>query len=259
MTTYDIGVTADGRPYRARSYDWSNVHDHRLSLPAIANMHPFHPRTGYAATMKKKRKSSRHWPYKLKIPKMLPERKMGIIKWVQDDYTYTAGATNGAMLYYMNCPRDPSAAMGAQAPQYWTELTAIYYRYKVLSVRWHLHISNTTADQVQGGECYCNSAQAPPSTAAGLTECIQRGKPFWIGATDENLSNHVDLVGTWRLKAITHKGENEYMYGGDAANNPARVECLQINMASAANIVVKARMTMTLCVLFWEKTQNAPD
>lgn len=252
---------------RTRSYDWSsntvplNFNPrHIIDIIPRAQMHPFHPRTGYIATEKRKRKKSRHFPYMKLYTAMVPKHRFGIMKWVSDDLSYVPAATAGSIAIYMNSMNDPGAALSATLPQWWTELSAIYKRYRVHSCHYWIHMSNTTVDQVQGGYCVTSSEEVPPGTAAGLTEAIQKGSAFWLGATDENLTNHTDIKGFWSLKKVAKsKGTVAEDYSADVTNNPTRSYGLTVVLGSAANLSIKYRVVCTYWVELYEYQQNAPD
>jgi len=211
-------------------------------------------------TKKKKKGKSKHFPYKKQIKALCPKTSSGIVKWVSDDLSYAPAATTGGLTFYLNSYNDPGAALSAVKPQWYTEVSSIWKKYKVYSCKWHVHMSNTTADQVQGGYCMTAAAEIPPDTAAGLTECIQKGHPFWIGATDENLSNHIDLEGTWSLKKNITKHDviGDY-YTTNMDTDPSETWACHITLGSAANISIKYRITMEMFVVVYNYQQNAPD
>lgn len=213
-------------------------------------------------TQSKKRK--RPFPKVKLYPKIVPNHRYGTIKWVSGDLSYAPAATTGGITLNLNAANDPGKTVDTQAPQWWTELSAIYKYYKVLSTHWHMHLSNTTADQLQGAYCYTLDAEVVPTTAAGLTECIQKGQPFWVGATDENLTNHVDLVGTWSLKkqisaSPSNKGVDDSTYAAEVAATPAKEYVLNFVFGSAGNISIKYRVVMEMFVELYDLQQNAPD
>lgn len=238
---------------RERSYEWSNQ---GLIVPTM-------PRVAVKGkTQTKKRK--RHFPERKFYPRIVPNHKYGVIKWVSGDLTYAPAATTGGITLNLNAANDPGKAVDTQAPQWWTELSAIYKYYKVLSTHWHFHLSNTTADQLQGAYCVTLDAEALPTTAAGLTECIQKGEPFWVGATDENLTNHVDLVGSWSLKkqiaaSPSPKGVDDSSYAAEVTTTPAKEYILNFVFGSAGNISIKYRVVMEMFVELYDLQQNAPD
>lgn len=215
-------------------------------------------------TQTKRKRSSKHrYSEPRKVPRLIPNHKYGLLKWVSADLSYAPASTTGGVILNLNAANDPGKGVDAQQPQWWTELSAIYKYYKVLSTRWHMHISNTTADQLQGAYCVTIDAESPPTTAAGLTECIQKGQPFWVGATDENLTNHVDLVGTWSLKKQisinNEKGVNDSSYAAEVASTPVKEYVLNFVFGSAGNISIKYRVVMEMFVELYDLQQNAPD
>lgn len=232
-----------------------------INVPIVAqqmNWHPYHNRV---YTQRKKRKTSRHHPYDIGIPRMVPSSRMGLIKWVGAEGTYQPAGQHGYLTFYINSFYNPGAAVDASRPQWYSELAAIYQRYKVVSAKCSIRLINTTTDLVDAGSCFTMSDELPPATAAGLTECIQKGSQFYIGATDENYSNHAQHEKTWSLKKyvrnITTRTGDEYSAG--AASNPTKLWCWNINFGSAANLVLKYRCTIEMVVLFFNLQQNAPD
>jgi len=255
-------------PPNTRGYKtdtFRTVQDYKFSLPGIhssqiAQMQQAHPRKILTMTKKKKKGYKRHFPYKRVDRSLVPKTRIGWLKYVSDDLSYAPGATSGILTFSMNDLNDPGAALSATKCQWWTELAAMYKMYKVHVCSWHVHISNTTADQVQGGHCTVEEAEIPPTTAAGLTEAIQKGKPFWLGATDENLTNHADLTGLWQLKRyVRAESRDAATYGSEVTSQPNRVYQTSIVLNSASNISVKYRIIMHFYVELYELQQNAPD
>jgi len=210
-------------------------------------------------TKKRKKKTKKGHEYHAKIPRLVANHRMGLIKWVGDDAVYQPAATSGRMIFHMNDLSDPGGAHSAQLPQWWTEISGIYKRYKVLSCKWEIRFINVTASIVQGAYCYAEETEAPPDSAAGLTEGIQKGRMFDVGATDENYSNHQIIYGMWALKHHMKKNVMGDDYGATVTTAPARVWCLVVNVGSAANVDLKYRAIMELCVELNDLQQNAPD
>lgn len=211
-------------------------------------------------TQKKRKKYHRNFPYKRIDRGLVPKMRVGWAKYVSEDLSYAPAATSGSLNFNLNDMSDPGAALGAQLPQWWTEISAMYVHYKVNIASWHIHISNTSTDQVQGAYCMCRSTEVCPATAAGLTECIQKGKPFWLGATDENLTNHTDLHSVWSIKRHEPKDSRDAAdYGAAVTLGPAKTWMVNIVLNSAANISVKYRIIINFYVELSELQQNAPD
>lgn len=254
ITSYNRGV------YRPRGYDLSlPPYKRQKTIVEVMSgqkrwMRPY-------VTKKDKYKKQRHWPYKRAIPRFIPTSRMGVIRWVGAEGTYQPAGQHGQLVYYVNSFYNPGAAVDASRVQWYSEIGAIYQRYRVVSAKVSMRLINTTADLVDCGAAFVMNDELPPTTAAGLTECIQKGSQFYIGATDENFSNHHQLERTWSLKKYvrnyaTRVGDE---YSAGVASNPAKLWCLVISFGSAANLVIKYRCQIEMVVNFFNLQQNAPD
>jgi len=241
-------------------------HDYRLSLPAIStpstsiNMKS-KTKTRFATSTRRKKTRRGRYYRRRAIPRAFPQYKICKMRYVSEDANYAPGATTGGLNFIINSFNDPGSAFGAQQPQYFTEMSAVYKNYKILSARWRLYIQNTTADMVQAGHCICNSDEVPPTSADGLTETIQRGKAWFLGATDENFTNRRTIVGSWSLKRTLRSKALRSLQDLSApvSSAPAKQYDLHIALGSANNIVVKCRMVWDFIVQFYDLQQNAPD
>lgn len=261
----DFGVDSQGvityNRYLNNPYKRFKVSDSRMSLPAIGQAQARWMGYGRAGYTKKKRKLHKYFERRKVDRGIIPLEKRGWLKWVSDDLTYTAGAATGSINFSLNSVYDPGAALTDVRPQYWTEISAIWKCYKVFLCSFHLHLSNTTAEQVKGSWCMVQSSEVCPGTAAGLTENIQKGgHMFFVGATDENLTNHTDLHGIWKLHNYAKLGDKDWAsYGAEVTTSPAQQYYLNVNLSSAANIVVMYRAVFNFWVEFNTHQQNAPD
>lgn len=231
----------------------------RIDVPIVANaqMQAFHPQH-YSGTDKKKKRKHK-WRKTFIARPLITKRWFGISKWVSDDLAYAPAATTGSIAWSMNSWFDPGAALTAAAPQWYTELSAIYAYYKVHSCKWTLYIQNTTADMVQCAHCTTLAAEVPPATAAGLTEAIQKGKAWFLGATDENFTNRVEKYGGWSMKKQIGYNIAASTYGSAMGFNPGTEYYTTVVMGSANNISVKYRIVMEMFVELYNLQQNAPD
>nr|QXP07601.1 MAG: putative capsid protein [Arizlama virus] len=253
------------RTYFHPSYP-TGGHNYRLSLPAISShtstYNMPHVRGRAFTTVRKKRRTRRHHYYKKRmIPRAFPSTKVCKMRFVGEDTSYSPAATSGAIDFGINSFYDPMGASGAIHPQYYAEMYAIYKNYKVLGAHWKLYIQNTTADMVQCAHCNTLAAEVPPTSAAGLTECIQRGKPWFLGATDENYTNRRTIVGGWSLKKTLKSKQlrSDKDFGALTGAAPSILYYLHIALNSASNINVKYRVIWDFIVEFHDFRQNAPD